>query len=90
MLPALVGDGRIGGCCGEVKDGLDGRDGGLLVLDDIALVQHGGERCRGIVQRDLRQGGETACLAVQRIGNAPSRGRQVCCAQHFAEGALAA
>ena len=52
-------------------------------------MQHGGERRRTVVQRDLRLGGETARLAVERVGDAASRGRQMLCAQHLAEGALA-
>ena len=90
MFSALIGDGRVGGGGGKIKDGFDGRDGSLLVLNDIALVQHGGERRGGIVQCNLRQRGEAACLAVQCVGDAPSCGREMLCTQNLTEGALAA
>ena len=90
MLLPFVGDGRIRGQRGEIEHGLERRDGSLLVVDDIALTQDGGERGGRIVQRDFREGGEAACLPVQRVGDASSRRREMRCAQHLTEGAVAA
>ena len=89
LLP-LVGDGRIRGQRGEIEYSLERRDGSLLIVDDIALAQDGGERGGRIVQCDLREGGEAARLSVQRVGDAPSRRREMRCAQHLAEGAVTA
>ena len=90
MLLPLVGDGRIRGQRGEIEYSLERRDGSLLIVDDIALAQDGGECGGRIVQCDLREGREAARLSVQRVGDAPSRRREMRCAQHLAEGAVTA